>query len=187
MHREYGERKVRLFGAIPTTVVEIGPGSGANFRYYPPGTHVIAVEPNPMMHRLLHRQAVRYGVELDVRHAAAEGLEVEGESADLVVSTLVLCSVRDPAQVVSEVRRILRSGGRYAFVEHVAAPPGTRLRRWQDRLHRPWRWLGEGCHLNRDTERSLQQAGFTALQVEHFESALRWAPFSPHIAGVAVR
>lgn len=187
MHREYGERKVRLFGAIPPTLVELGPGSGANFRYYPRGTHVIAVEPNPMMHRLMRRQARRHEVELEVRHAGAEGMEVEGESVDLVVSTLVLCTVRDPELAISEVRRVLRPGGRFAFVEHVAAPPGTRLRRWQDRLHRPWRWLGEGCHLNRDTERTLEGAGFTTLEVERFESALRWAPFAPHIAGVAVR
>ena len=45
MHREYGRRKLGIFGDLPPVIVELGPGSGANFRYYPLGTHVIAVEP----------------------------------------------------------------------------------------------------------------------------------------------
>ena len=115
MHREYGKRKLRIFGSLPPLIVELGPGSGANFRYYPCGTRVIAVEPNPMMLKRMYRQADRHGVEIDLRHAGAEGMEVESESADLVVSTLVLCSVRDPVRVLAEVRRVLTPGGRFAF------------------------------------------------------------------------
>lgn len=186
MHREYGERKRKIFGDLPPTIVELGPGSGANFRYYPRGTHVIAVEPNPMMLKRMYSQADRHGVEIDLRHAGAEGMEVESESADLVVSTLVLCSVRDPKQVVSEVRRVLRPGGRFAFLEHVAAEPGTRLRRVQDAIHGPWHWLGEGCHLNRDTARTIESAGFTHLDLERFDGSGR-TPFQPHISGFAIR
>ena len=125
MHEEYGDRKVSMFGPVPDAVIELGPGSGANFRYYPRGTRVIAVEPNPMMHRRMNAQAQRHGIQIDLRHAGAEGMEVETASADLVVSTLVLCSVRDPQRVVSEVKRVLKPGGRFAFLEHVAAPAGT--------------------------------------------------------------
>ncbi|MFO7589217.1 MAG: class I SAM-dependent methyltransferase [Gemmatimonadota bacterium] len=187
MHREYGERKVRLFGEIPGTVVELGPGAGANFRYYPLGTRVVAVEPNPMMHRRLLAQGRRRGIELDLLPARAEGLEIESASAKLVVSTLVLCSVEDPGRVVAEVKRILRPGGRFAFLEHVAASPGSRLRRAQEAVHRPWHWLGEGCHLTRDTAATLEAAGFASLEIERFESGFPWAPFAPHVAGVATR
>lgn len=187
MHREYGERKVRLLGEIPDTVVELGPGAGANFRYYPHGTRVIAVEPNPMMHARLRAQARRRGIELDLRSAGAEGLDIESGSARLVVSTLVLCSVGDPELVVAEVKRILAPGGRFAFLEHVAAPTGSRLRRLQEAIHRPWHWLGEGCHLTRDTARTVAAAGFSSLEIERFESGLPWAPYAPHVAGVAVR
>jgi len=186
MHREYGERKVRIFGAIPPTVVELGPGSGANFRYYPRGTRVIAVEPNPAMHRRMHAQARRYGIEIDLRHAGAEGMEVESGSAELVVSTLVLCTVRDPDRAVSEVKRILAPGGRFAFLEHVAAEPGTRLRRVQEGLRRPWAWLGEGCQLDRDTAATIEGAGFTHLELERFDGPKR-TPVEPHIAGFANR
>jgi SAM-dependent methyltransferase len=186
MHREYGARKRRIFGDLPDTIVELGPGSGANFRYYPRGTCVIAVEPNPMMLKRMYAQAVRYGVEIDLRHAGAEGMEVESESADLVVSTLVLCSVRDPDRVLSEVRRVLRPGGRFAFLEHVAAEPGSRLRRVQERVRRPWAWLGEGCQLNRDTARTIESAGFSQLAIERFDGPKR-TPFQPHVSGFATR
>jgi ubiquinone/menaquinone biosynthesis C-methylase UbiE len=187
MHEEYGDRKVSMLGPIPETVVELGPGSGANFRYYPRGTRVIAFEPNPMMHRRMNAQALRHGIRIDLRHAGAEGMDVETSSVELVVSTLVLCSVREPERVVAEVRRVLKPGGRLVFLEHVAAPSGTRLRRVQDIIHRPWHWLGEGCNLTRDTASTLQNAGFSSLELERFDSGMTWAPYSPHIAGVAIR
>lgn len=187
MHREYGDRKARLFGEIPAMVVELGPGAGANFRYYPRGTRVVAVEPNPMMHGRLLTQARRRGIELDLRPAGAEGIAITSGSAELVVSTLVLCSVGEPARVVEEVKRILRPGGRFVFLEHVAAPAGSRLRHVQESIHRPWHWLGEGCHLTRDTAATLAAAGFASLALERFESGFPWAPYAPHVAGTAVR
>ncbi len=186
MHREYGRRKLGIFGDLPPVIVELGPGSGANFRYYPRGTRVVAVEPNPMMLKRMYAQAHKHGIEIDLRHAGAEGMEVESEIADLVVSTLVLCTVRDPEQVVSEVQRVLKPGGRFAFLEHVAAAPGSRLRKVQDGIHRPWHWLGEGCHLNRDTASTIESAGFSQLHLERFDGPRR-TPFQPHISGVAIR
>jgi ubiquinone/menaquinone biosynthesis C-methylase UbiE len=186
MHREYGDRKLRIFGDLPATIVELGPGSGANFRYYPRGTRVIAVEPNPMMLKRMYSKAAEHGIEIDLRHAGAEGMEVESARADLVISTLVLCSVRDPEQVLSEVKRVLKPGGRFAFLEHVAAEPGTRLRKVQDAIHDPWHWLGEGCHLNRDTASSIVGAGFSRVELERFDGTGH-VPYKPHISGYALR
>jgi ubiquinone/menaquinone biosynthesis C-methylase UbiE len=148
---------------------------------------VIAVEPNPMMLSRMYSQAERHGIDIDLRHAGAEGMEVDNESVDLVVSTLVLCSVVDPEQVVAEVKRVLRPGGRFVFLEHVAAPAGSSKRKLQETIHRPWHWLGEGCNLSRDTAGTLSRAGFESLEIERFESAWSWAPWAPHIAGVATR
>mgnify|MGYP001812687207 FL=1 len=111
---------------------------------------------------------------------------MESESADLVISTLVLCSVLDPEQVVSEVKRVLRPGARFAFLEHVAAEPGTRLRRVQEAIHRPWHWLGEGCNLDRDTASTIENAGFSELELERFDGSGR-TPYQPHISGFAIR
>jgi ubiquinone/menaquinone biosynthesis C-methylase UbiE len=41
----------------------------------------------------------------------------------------VLCSVAQPALAVGEMRRVLRTGGRLLFLEHVQAPQDAALNR----------------------------------------------------------
>jgi len=187
MHRKYAALKPRVFGAVPPTVVELGPGVGANLRYYPPGTRVIAVEPNPRMHEPLRRRAERLGLALEIRGLAGEALDLPDDAADLVISSLVLCTVADPAGVVAEARRVLRPGGRFACVEHVAAPPGSRVRRLQRAVARPWRWVFEGCDLCRDTESVLRAAGFARVEVERIELRTVFVPVRYQIAATCVK
>lgn len=187
MDRTYGRRKRTIFGGLPDRVVEIGPGPGANLRYYAPGTTVVAVEPNPMMHPPLRANAARLGIRLEIRGIRGERMDLESASVPAVVGTLVLCTVENPRQVVAEVHRILKPGGRFLFLEHVSAPPGSGLHRVQGVLQRPWRWLFEGCHLNRDTHRVLQEAGFARIDMDCFMLKTPLMPFTPHIFGMAVK
>jgi SAM-dependent methyltransferase len=187
MDKKYGARKRFFFSGLPDRFVEIGPGAGANFRYYRPGTYVIAVEPNTMMHPRLRKNAAQYQVQLDVKEFRGEEIDLETESIDAVVGTLVLCTVEDPERVISEVHRILKPGGRYVFLEHVAGLPGTRLRMLQDLLHRPWHWLFEGCNLNRDTHAILLKAGFSVVDVNCFMLNASLVPVTPHIFGMALK
>ncbi len=187
MDRVYGGRKRAIFGGLPERVVEVGPGPGANLRYYTPGTSVIAVEPNPRMHPALRANAARYGLELEIRGIGGERMDIASASVSAVVGTLVLCTVENPRRVVSEIYRILEPGGRYLFLEHVAAPPGSGLRRLQGVLQAPWEWLFEGCHLNRETHRVLGEAGFRRLEMDCFMLASGAMPFTPHIFGMAVK
>jgi SAM-dependent methyltransferase len=180
-----GPRKRRLLADLPDTVVELGSGVGANLRYLAPGSRLIAVEPNPAMHGRLRRAARRRGVLLDVREVPAERTDLPDESADVVVSSLVLCTVRDVDQVLAEVRRVLRPGGRFVFVEHVAAPDGTVLRRLQGWVRRPWAWLFEGCSCERDLGAALRSAGFGSVDLEAYRLRSPFLPFNPQIAGVA--
>jgi ubiquinone/menaquinone biosynthesis C-methylase UbiE len=92
--------------------------------------------------------------------AAAERLPFPAESFDTVVSTLVLCSVADLEAAIAEIRRVLRPTGRLLFLEHVRAPAGTRLARWQDRLNPAWRRVAGGCNCNRSTIDALRAGGF---------------------------
>jgi SAM-dependent methyltransferase len=177
--------KRRTFGELPREVVELGPGVGANLSYLRPGTTLIAIEPNPHMHRRLGAAAERSGVHLDLHDGVAERTDLADHSVDSVISSLVLCSVTNPADVLTEIRRILRPGGTYRFVEHVAAPPGTPTRTLQRALRRPWAWTFEGCSCERDLASVIRDAGFARVDIEPYRLHTPFVPFNTHIAGTA--
>lgn len=177
--------KQTLFGDLPGTVVELGPGVGANLRYLRPGTRLIAVEPNPAMHDRLRTRAARAGIDLDLHATGAERLDLPDASVDAVISSLVLCTVADPAAVLAEVHRVLRPGGRYAFLEHVAAPDGTALRRLQRAARRPWNWIFEGCSCERDLRAVVEATGFAETTVEAYRLRSPFLPVNTQIAGIA--
>ena len=179
------QHKRRVFAELPRTVVELGPGVGANLGYLPSGSTLVAIEPNLHMHQRLQAAAERHGVHLDLRDRVAERTDLPGQSVDRVISSLVLCTVTDPAEVLAEVRRILRPGGTYRFVEHVAAPAGTPTRTLQRALRRPWAWTFEGCSCERDLAGPLRAAGFARLEIEPYRLHTPFIPFNTQIAGVA--
>lgn len=179
------ERKRALLGALSGRVLEIGPGAGANLTYFGRGVEWIGVEPSLPMQSHLRRRAGALGVRGRLVTGTAERLPQEESSVDAVVSTLVLCSVSDVARALAEIRRVLRPGGRFVFIEHVAAPAGTPLRRAQRRWRPVWRLVGDGCRPDQETARSIERAGFASLRVEPFDAGA--GLLSPHLAGVAVR
>jgi SAM-dependent methyltransferase len=177
--------KARLLTPLRGTVLEIGPGTGPNLKYYDPSVTWIGIEPNPAMHPYLHAEAARLGRAVTLRAAQGDRLPADEASVDAVVSTLVLCSVADPVGMVREIRRVLKPGGQFLFVEHVAAPRSTQLRQWQRWLRPLWRRLGDGCHPDRETWVTLEQAGFAQVDIHHF--TLPAFLVGPHIAGVAIK
>lgn len=183
VHRVLGARKTALFAGLPTRVVELGPGTGANMRYLRPGTSVTAIEPNPHMHPGLARAAARHGVALDIRAVGAEATGLPADSVDAVVCTLVLCTVPDPAAALAEVRRILRPGGRLVLIEHVAAPRRSALAGLQRLLRGPWRWAFEGCELHRPTGELLGAAGFAGVDLERYRLRSWFLPVNEQVAG----
>lgn len=177
--------KQALFDGLPERIVELGPGVGANFRFLAPGSEVIAIEPNPAMHVRLQARAAQRGIRLDLRSIEGERMDVADSSVDAVISSLVLCTVADPAQVLKEVKRVLRPGGRYAFLEHVAAPADSVLRKLQHGVRRPWAWCFEGCSCERDLATTLGEAGFATVELEHYRIRSPFLPFNTQVAGVA--
>jgi ubiquinone/menaquinone biosynthesis C-methylase UbiE len=189
LNRKYeslvADRKRELFGNLRGKVVEIGPGTGPNLRYYPEGVQWIGVEPNPFMHPYLRKQAQALGLNVDLRNGFAQRLAIEDNSADAVVSTLVLCSLADVESALREILRVLRPGGVFLFLEHVAAPHGSRLRRLQRALRPIWSKLGDGCRPERETWTSIERAGFENTNIEHFRVPV--PVVGPHIIGTAKR
>ena len=184
VHRLLGARKAALFAGLPDDVVELGPGTGANLRYYRRGTRLIAIEPNPHMHSALARAAIRRGVDLDIRAVGAEDTGLPTASVDAMVCTLVLCTVPDPAAALAEARRILSPFGRLVFVEHVAAAEGTALAGLQRLLREGWQWAFEGCDLRRPTGALLAAAGFADVELEHYRMRSLFLPVNEQVAGV---
>jgi ubiquinone/menaquinone biosynthesis C-methylase UbiE len=181
-------KQAAFAGIDADVVVELGAGVGANLAYLQSGVRLIAVEPSLQMHDRLRERAVDAGVELELLAQGAESLPLEDGSCDEVICSLVLCTVTDPDRVLAEVRRILRPGGRFRFVEHVAAPRWS-PRRWLQRtFRRPWAWLFEGCTLDRDTATRLRAAGFSDVHIEHerFHRSF-FVPVNTTIWGVAFR
>lgn len=176
--------KQSLFADVQGKVLEIGPGAGVNLEYYPANVHWIGIEPNPFMHSYLEQEAARQELRMiEIKGGSAARIEVEDSSIDAVVSTYVLCSVSNLAAVLQEVRRVLKPGGRFLFVEHVAAECGTWKRRLQDGIEPVWKRVFDGCHPNRETWQALENAGFENLNYQHFQ--VSFPIVSPHIAGVA--
>ncbi len=141
-------------------VLEIGVGSGANLAYYGPETiEVIGLEPSRPLLAMARRAAAKAPRPVSLLEASAESIPLDAASIDTVVVTMTLCSIPDVARALSEMRRVLKPGGRLLFVEHGRAPD-ARVRAWQDRLTPFWRAVAGGCHLNRPMCVLIEEAGF---------------------------
>lgn len=144
-------------------IIEVGAGTGATFEYYDRSAHVMAIEPDPsMLARAKCRQERNGRIELMLGYDAILDGYPE-RCVDHVVATLVQCSVDDPRVTLQRFRRIVRPGGTYVFIEHVRAD--GRLGRIQDFLTPLWRRLAGNCHLNRDFQQSLDEAGFSVQRL----------------------
>jgi ubiquinone/menaquinone biosynthesis C-methylase UbiE len=182
---EAGLREMRrqLVGGVRGRVLELGSGTGLNLELYPrEGLECLTLtEPDPHMIKQLRSRVEGIACAADVVEAGAERLPFDDNSYDTVVVTLVLCTVPDQPASLKEISRVLRPGGHLLFLEHVRAHQPD-LAKWQDRLEKPWRFLGDGCHCNRDTVSAIGAAGFELGEIEHGE-----LPKAPPIVRPLVR
>jgi ubiquinone/menaquinone biosynthesis C-methylase UbiE len=184
------EMRRSLLSAAAGRVLELGAGTGHNLQYYTDAvTELVLAEPDPNMARILRERLEREGTAAgnpSVIEAPAEELPFDDGSFDVVVATLVLCTVEDPGRALAEVRRVLVEGGRFLYLEHVRSARRG-LARWQDWLERPWGWVSGGCHPNRATDQLLAGAGFWIDSLERDKLPKAPPLVRPVIRGVAVR
>lgn len=158
-------RRALLAGASGRTI-DLGAGTGVNIGLFPPEvTELVLAEPDPHMARKLRPKLLESGVEAETIEAPAEQLPFGPASFDTAVFTLVLCTVPDPRAALAEAARVLRPGGKLLFLEHVRSERPD-LARWQDRLEKPWRFLADGCHCNRDTVSLIETSPFELSRLE---------------------
>ena len=130
-------------------VLEVGFGTGLNLEFYPPGVKSLtagdplATDSLPAVDERIRR--CTFPVERH-RLRADRQLPFDAGRFDCVVTSWTLCSIPEPLIALAEMRRVLKSGGRYLFIEHGRASD-ARTARWQDRVNPVWRHLAAGCNL----------------------------------------
>lgn len=150
-----------LLADVRGDAVEIGAGTGANFPFYPAGARVLALEPDASMAARARPRQRATRAQIELREADDAFLEtLPAASVDAVVITLVLCSVSDPSQTLQRAKRVLKPDGRLIIVEHVRSH--GRAGKVQDFVAPAWLWFTGGCHLNRETGRTVAATQFDA-------------------------
>jgi ubiquinone/menaquinone biosynthesis C-methylase UbiE len=147
-------------------ILEIGFGTGRNLPHYPRSVRRIeAIDPDPDLDRLSLPRIDHASIEVDFHHLDAEHLPFEDASFDTVVSTMTLCSIPDVSHALAEIRRVLRPGGKFVFMEHGLAPE-PRVARLQRRLEPYWKPMAGGCHLARPIRQLVEQSGLSITEVQ---------------------
>jgi ubiquinone/menaquinone biosynthesis C-methylase UbiE len=160
-------------------VFEIGCGGGINQALYDPAriTSYSGMDPSAKGLDYARAEALRKGWNADIRQGVGEAIPFEDERFDCVVCTFTMCSVQDQPQVVRELRRILRPGGRLLFAEHGRAPDAS-VAKWQDRIDPWWSKISGGCHIVRPVSDAIAAAGFAVDPI-----GKRYTPKMPRWAG----
>jgi ubiquinone/menaquinone biosynthesis C-methylase UbiE len=181
------EHRQEMLAGVHGRVIEIGAGLGSNFVHYPAAVEqVVAVEPEARLRAVAEQAAAKAAVPVEVRAGRAEQLPADDDSFDVAVFSLVLCTITDVPAALAEARRVLKPGGALRFYEHVRSD-NPRFFRMQRIINPLWRTLGGGCNVTRDTERAIQEGGFTLKEIRRFVFRIngRANPGAPSIIGTA--
>jgi SAM-dependent methyltransferase len=187
MEREVGAHRDELLAGLSGRVVEIGAGNGLNFSHYPGSVdEVVALEPEAYLRARAERAAQHAPVRVSVGNATASPLPLQPARFDAAVTSLVLCTVPDPASALAELRRVLKPGAELRFMEHVRSDR-PRKARVQERFDRwgVWPRLAGDCHCARDTLSAIEAAGFAVEEVRRFDIGPAWGITNPHVIGIA--
>lgn len=173
-HRRY------LAAGLSGAVLDLGAGTGAQFPHFGPAVTLHAVEPDPHMRRRAAGRAATLDRAVDLRDAEASALPYPDDSMDAIVAGMVFCTLPDPGAALDEAARVLRPGGEFRFLEHVADDG------WRERVQRLvaplWKRAAGGCHLTRRTAALFAgHDAFDVVEMERFHLGV--TPVRPFVRG----
>ncbi len=150
-------------------VLEIGIGSGRNLPYYSAAVqHVYGVEPSIELQQIAREQVRKTHAKVEFLTRSAETLlPLPDASIDTVVSTWTLCSIPKTVDALKEMKRVLKPGGSFIFLEH-GRSPDPQVNAWQNRLTPIWSRFTGNCHLNRNIDELITGAGFKITELKTF-------------------
>lgn len=160
--KTFVKARTQTLKSVRGKVLEVGFGTGLNLPHYPAGvTHLVALDPEEMLPAKVSKRIAAASFPVEWVRQLGEHLSFADGQFDCVVTTLTLCTIADPVSALSEMRRVLRTGGTYVFLEH-GRSTDPKVARLQDRLNPLWLRSGIGCacNINRPIDLLLAKAGF---------------------------
>lgn len=179
-HRQYLAEDLR------GSVLDIGSGTGDMFPHFKKAAEndlslqFHGIEPDPYMRKRAEKRATETGISIDLRSGKAESLPYEDKQFDVVIACSVLCTVSDVEQTLSEIHRVLKPNGELRYCEHVRSD--GLIGRFQDTINPLWKQFNAGCHLNRQTEKTIRESPLEMAEIDHIDSI-----FLPMKRGMAIR
>ena len=166
--KEAARLRARVTAGLSGEVLEVGFGSGLNMPYYPPAvTRVRAVDPSAVARKLAAERVAASTVPVEYIGVDAQALPLEDASVDYVVSVLTLCTIPAVDRALAEIRRVLRPGGAFHFMEHGLSAQET-VARWNTGSPRSSGRVFGGCHINRPIGRLVADAGLELTRLDNY-------------------
>ena len=156
-----GDIRHEFLGNLSGLILDVGSGTGANFKYFnPQKTQIIAVEPSlAMMHKAKAKTTGNINfIVMGVNDPKLDDI-IEPNSLDAIVSTLVLCTIPNPELALQNFKKWLKPNGKLILIEHIKSKHPTTAK-FQHIVNPIWKVIGEGCNLTRDTDKMVADAGF---------------------------
>ena len=172
-------QRTKIIPFASGNVLEIGIGSGLNIPLYDRDLvkKIVGVDLSAAMHSLAKERINESPVSIEFISADAAEIPLQDQSIDTIVCTYTLCSVSNPQQVLKEVKRLLKPGGKFLFSEHGNAPDESVVK-FQHKLEPIWKFLADGCHLTRSIPDLLDESD---MKIDKIETM--YLPKTPRFVG----
>ncbi len=179
--------RARVCSALWGDVVEVGFGTGLNAPYYPESVRrIAAVEPSWLCMRLAEPRIAATSAKIELAGLNGEALHLPSNEFDTALSTWTLCTIPDVKAALAEIRRVLKPGGTFHFLEHGRAPD-ARVALWQARIEPMRKHLVGGCHVTREISDLVERAGFQLVKVRTYYMSGELRVFGYTFEGMATK